>query len=253
MLSVMLFSLGCSLILLFFVWCIYLLLGNPGIVDLFWPLVIMLNALIYGLIDHILSNYLWLVYITPCLWGGRLAGYLLFTRVIPQHIEKRYIDLSKDWKIKHSIGFLLNYLFQGFLAWVIAIPFLFMQASPIFTWLFYLAITTIVISTILESIADRQLHQFKRKHTGKVCKTGLWRYSRHPNLFFEWLIWVGFALVAISMSLTGWISIVSPGLLFYIMYYLTAPITEKGSLKSRGEQFKQYQQKVSYFFPWISK
>ena len=50
-----------------------------------------------------------------------------------------------------------------------------------------------------ESIADAQLARFRHDPANKgcVCDVGLWRYSRHPNYFFEWLVWCGFALLAL--------------------------------------------------------
>lgn len=251
MVVVLIIALASSLALLVVAWLLHIWLKNPGIVDVFWPLAIMLNAFIFGFSHNQLAGWLWPTYVLLVVWGLRLACYLLFTRIIPKHVDKRYVSLSESWKMKQSIGFLWNFLLQGFLAWVLAIPFLFVSKSPMLTWLCLIALAIIALSIVLEVMADKQLQQFKRQHPGKVCNVGLWQYSRHPNLFFEWLVWLGFALVAISMSSYGWLGLVSPLLSFFIMYYLTGPITEKGSLQSRGEAFKQYQQSTSYFFPWF--
>jgi steroid 5-alpha reductase family enzyme len=183
----------------------------------------------------------------------RLGGYLWFTRILPNHVDKRYVDLSEGWQMKKSIGFLWNFLLQGFLAWVLAMPFLFINNAPQLKSLFIVAIILILVGIVFETIADQQLQNFKRNHKGQVCNVGLWHYSRHPNYFFEWLVWLGFALMAISMQPFGLIGLVSPALLLFIMLVLTAPITEKGSLQSRGDAFKRYQQTTAYFVPWFKK
>lgn len=86
----------------------------------------------------------------------------------------------------------------------------------------------------MKSLADFQLQSFKTRHTGKVCDVGLWFYSRHPNYFFEWVTWCAFAGFAFSAPL-GWLAWISPLALFIIMTRITAPLTEKGSIESRGE------------------
>ena len=62
-------------------------------------------------------------------------------------------------------------------------------------------------AAVLERTADRQLQRFKSDPTnkGRTLKTGLWRYSRHPNYFFQWLTWVAYALVALEAPY-GWIA-----------------------------------------------
>lgn len=242
-----------SFAIMLIAWVLYLICKNPGIIDGFWPITITVNACLFGLrqADH--SVYIYLVYACLFIWLLRLGGYLWFTRILPNHVDKRYVDLSEHWQMKKSLGFLWNFLFQGLLAWVMAMPFLFINQMPYIKPLYYVAIVIILSSIILEAIADQQLQSFKRRYTGKVCNVGFWRYSRHPNYFFEWLMWLGFALVAVSMQLWGWIGLIAPALLLYIMLVLTGPITEKSSLKSRGQAFKNYQKTTSYFVPWFKR
>jgi steroid 5-alpha reductase family enzyme len=78
---------------------------------------------------------------------------------------------------------------------------------------------------------------------------GLWRYSRHPNYFFEWLVWVGFFVFALGSPM-GWLAIVSPMIMFYLLMYVSGvPMAEEQSLKSRGDEYRKYQAATSVFFP----
>ena len=253
MLLLLLSCLLISFTMMVVAWLLYLVIKNPGVIDGFWPLTITLNACLFGLWHQHFTLSILLTYVCLWLWCLRLAGYLWFKRIIPNHVDKRYVDLSEGWQMKKSMGFLWNFLLQGLLAWVIAMPFLFIKAAPHFNVLFYIAIVLILASIFLETLADKQLQKFKQQQLGQVCNVGLWHYSRHPNLFFEWLIWFGFALVAIAMSPLGWLGLISPLLLLFIMLVLTIPLTEQGSLKSRGDAFKQYQQTTACFFPWFKK
>jgi len=102
-----------------------------------------------------------------------------------------------------------------------------------------------------ESLADSQLSAFRNRpeNQGKVCDRGLWKYSRHPNYFFEWMIWVAFAVVALG-STGGWLGTLSPIIMYYLLTQVTGiPPAETQSLKSRGDAYRAYQARTSAFFP----
>ena len=113
-----------------------------------------------------------------------------------------------------------------------------------------------VIALLLESVADMQLKNFKVNPANerKVCREGLWRYSRHPNYFFEWLFWVGVGLGTATLSWGLLLSIASPLLMFFLLTRVTGvPPTEAVALEKRPEAYARYQEEVSAFFPWFPK
>jgi steroid 5-alpha reductase family enzyme len=106
-----------------------------------------------------------------------------------------------------------------------------------------------------ETLADAQLAAFKRDpaNRGGVCNVGLWRYSRHPNYFFEWLIWMSYFIFALA-SPFGWIAIVGPASILWLLIRVTGiPMAEEQSLRSRGDAYRRYQQATSAFIPWFPK
>jgi steroid 5-alpha reductase family enzyme len=106
-----------------------------------------------------------------------------------------------------------------------------------------------------EGIADRQLKQFRShpENIGKVCQSGLWNYSRHPNYFFEWLVWVGFFLFAWD-SPGGCFTVLCPTLMLFFLLRVTGiPLTEELSVKSKGEAYRKYQRTTSAFVPWLKR
>jgi steroid 5-alpha reductase family enzyme len=106
-----------------------------------------------------------------------------------------------------------------------------------------------------ETLADAQLAAFKRNpaNRGAVCDRGLWRYSRHPNYFFEWLVWVAFFVFACG-SPWGWISVLCPAVMLHLLLRVTGiPLTEQQALRSRGDAYRRYQQTTSAFFPWFPR
>jgi Predicted membrane protein len=103
------------------------------------------------------------------------------------------------------------------------------------------------IGIIGEAIADFQLHRFKKTTSG-ICTSGLWKYSRHPNYFFEFLVWLGISLLFIGNA-AFFISLIGPLCVFIILFYITGPYTERCSIERHGDAYKQYQNTTSYFFP----
>ena len=106
---------------------------------------------------------------------------------------------------------------------------------------------------LAKAVADQQLKKFKADpaNRGRVCQAGLWHYSRHPNYFFEWLIWVAFFVFALGSPL-GWTTVYCPALMLFFLLKVTGiPMTEELSVKNRGEEYRAYQRTTSAFVPWF--
>ena len=149
--------------------------------------------------------------------------------------------------------FLIAALFGLFLS----LPFLLaaLNPAPTLSAFEYAGIALWLIALAGEAVADAQLAAFKRDPTshGQVCQRGLWNYSRHPNYFFEWLIWVAWALFALA-SPYGWIALLCPLLMFYFLFRVTGiPATEAQALRSKGDAYRRYQQTTSAFVPWFKR
>lgn len=233
------------------VWVVYRLTKNPSVVDASWSMGLMASGLIY--VWHLpMSPRHALIGALLILWALRLAGYLWYTRLRHGHIDKRYTALSTHWKISQSLGFFLNFQLQGLLIFVISFVFYLISTSnnPGMTLMDGVAMVVVLLGVLGESLADLQLNGFKAQQKGGVCNIGLWSYSRHPNYFFDWLTWLGFTLFAIQ-SHRGYLGIVSPVLLYVIFTRMTGPLTERGSIESRGQKYIDYQKRTSMFFPWF--
>jgi steroid 5-alpha reductase family enzyme len=108
-----------------------------------------------------------------------------------------------------------------------------------------------------EALADRELRAFRRTSSAAgagICDVGLWRWSRHPNYFFEWLGWVGYPLIAIDFAggyLCGWLALAAPACMYWLLVYVSGiPPLEEHMLRTRGAAFRAYQARTSAFFPW---
>jgi steroid 5-alpha reductase family enzyme len=129
------------------------------------------------------------------------------------------------------------------------------NADPVLRWTEWLAIALWAGALAGESVADRQLERFKADaHSrGRVCRSGLWRYSRHPNYFFEWLVWVAYALAATTAP-WGALAWACPAVMLFLLFRVTGiPATEAHALRSRGEAYRDYQRTTSAFVPWVPR
>lgn len=236
-----------------FFWLWYRYLKNPSVVDVGWASGLTLSGFIY-LLSEPIGIRTFILAVILFLWGFRLGFYLWYTRIRKGEVDKRYLNLSKNWTIAKPLGFFLNFQLQGILITVIATPWYFASRLPSAHLFFldYIALIIAIASISAESIADHQLKIFKKNPDSKVCDKGFWKYSRHPNYFFEWLTWCAFSLLALKHPY-GWIGIISPLGLYWIMTHITGPMTEKNSLKSRKDAYRKYQKTTPMFFPDLKK
>jgi len=243
--------------LMLLLWLIHLRTGNAAIVDAGWAGGLALLGVLYAA----LGGGYWLrsvlIGAMSAIWGLRLAIYLLATRIIGHPEEGRYQEMRRQWKTNIPLKFLLFYEFQALLCVVLALPFLIASRNPdvgisVMEWT---AVALWVVAMVGEDTADAQLSKFKSdpSNKGRTCQAGLWRYSRHPNYFFEFLIWVAFALFALN-SPGGFWGLLSPALILYFVLRVTGiPATEAQAIRTRGEEYRRYQRTTSAFVPWFPK
>lgn len=250
--------LGVGLVVVLLIMTILWLLGlrfrNFSYVDIGWSANFAVLAVLYASLADGWPLRRWLIAGMFTFWGVRLAAHLA-TRILGEPEEGRYVRLREEWGQKGNVNakFLGFFLFQGLLNVFLILPLLLASLNPTpALHAFEIAgVAVWVLGLAGESLADGQLAAFKRDpaNRGKVCNTGLWRYSRHPNYFFEWTIWIGYALFALA-SPFGWIAIAMPLLMLHFLVNVTGvKPTEEQALRSRGDAYRAYQATTSAFFP----
>jgi len=190
--------------------------------------------------------------------GVRL-GWHLAKRIIGEPEEGRYVQLRKEWGASGNLNlkFLGFFEFQAALNAFLALPLLIVcfNREPRIHALEFAGIALFAIGILGESAADAQLAAFRRNpaNRGGVCDVGLWRYSRHPNYFFEWLIWIAYAIFALA-SPHGWVALAMPVLMLHFLLNVTGvKATEEQALRTKGERYRLYQARTSGFIPWVPR
>lgn len=238
-------------------WLLQRKIHDAGLVDVGWSAGLGFAAIFCALTGEGDAYRRLAIGLIGGLWGLRLGYHLLIDRVITAEEEDgRYQSLREHFGDR----------FQRFIFWffqaqavsipILAVPFVLAAGSDApLDWVAHAGLALFVLAKAMEGVADWQLRQFKKdkSNKGKVCTVGLWRYSRHPNYFFEWLIWVAFALVALAHPI-GWLGFLSAAIIFTLITRVTGiPPTEKRATKSRPVKYPRYQKAVSAFVPWPPK
>lgn len=228
---------------------------NNGIVDIFWAFNFLVIAIIIWLMangDEVRKN---VVCVLASLWAIRLTIYLGIR--VGGHIkeeEGRYKQLRLEW---NETKFFFFFQMQAFSNVMLSIPFFIIALNPAseMSSVEYIGAGLWLLSIIGEGLSDFQLAQFKKNpaNKGKVCQNGLWNYSRHPNYFFQFMIWVSVFILALP-SPYGWLSVICPVSIGYLIFKVTGiPMTEEQAVRSKGELYKEYQRTTSAFVPWFKK
>jgi steroid 5-alpha reductase family enzyme len=243
--------------LMLVLWLVHLRLRNAATVDVGWAGGLATLAIFYAVAGPGYHARKYAVATMAGFWGLRLAVYLLFSRVIGKPEEGRYVQLRKDWKTNLALRFLFFFEFQALLVVALSIPFLLACLNPDAPLhaIEKAAAGLWLLAMIGEAIADWQLENFKKNpaNKGKTCRAGFWNYSRHPNYFFDWLVWIAYALFALG-SPWGWLGLISPALVLYFLLGATGILaTETQALRSRGNEYREYQHTTNAFVPWFPK
>jgi steroid 5-alpha reductase family enzyme len=240
------------------IWWLALRINNLGIVDIAWSVAFAPVAIFYSSTTHGDPVRRWLIAGVATLWSLRLGTHLYF-RVVGHHPHEdvRYAQMRAKWGTNLKSQALIFFELQAVLIVLLSTPFLIacLNPRPGISVLEWAGVAVWAMAIAGESVSDLQLKQFRLRpeNKGRICQAGLWNFSRHPNYFFEWLVWVGFFLFAWD-SPGGCYTVLCPGLMLFFLLRVTGiPLTEELSLKSKGDAYREYQRTTSAFVPWFKK
>ncbi|MFZ4575652.1 MAG: DUF1295 domain-containing protein [Phycisphaerales bacterium] len=249
---------GCSLVM-GALWWWATLRKDASSVDVAWDGLLGLLAPAYAVFGDGEVERRVLIGVMGGVWGLRLAWHLLTDRILKATEEDgRYQALRANWGTSATWKFFIFFQAQGVLDVLLSVPFLIAatRAGPLGAT-DAIGLGVWLVGLCGESIADAQLAAWRRNpaNRGKTCRRGLWRFSRHPNYFCEWLMWCSYAIVAGGAAPSwAWLCWLAPlAMLFLILKVTGVPPTEARALRSRGDDYRAYQRTTSVFFPWFPK
>jgi steroid 5-alpha reductase family enzyme len=248
-------------VLMAIAWMVQQHTGNSGWVDTIWTFslgLVGVASALWPIAGAAPNSRQWLVAVLVAIWSLRLGSHLA-ARTAGINDDPRYAAFAKEWGVdspRRMFIFLQN---QGGgsipLVFAIFVAARFPQAG--LRLQDYLGVLILLVGIAGEALADAQLKHFRSDsaNKGRVCDVGLWRWSRHPNYFFEWFGWLAYPVIAISLDDPflypwGWATLLAPVFMYWILVHVTGiPPLEQQMLRSRGERYRDYQLRTSMFFP----
>jgi steroid 5-alpha reductase family enzyme len=255
-------AIGLSLsVLMAIAWMVQQRTGNSGWVDTVWTFSVGLvgaGSALWPIAGAAPDARQWLVAALVVIWSLRL-GLHIASRSSGIADDPRYAAFAKEWGLdapRKMFIFLQNQAWGsiplGFAIFVAArFPDSQLRLQD------YLGVLILLAGIAGEGLADAQLKRFRHDpaNKGRVCDAGLWRWSRHPNYFFEWFGWLAYPVIAISVDAPlfypwGIVTLLAPIFMYWILVHVTGiPPLEEQMLRSRGDRYRDYQSRTSRFFP----
>jgi steroid 5-alpha reductase family enzyme len=237
-------------------WLVQVGIGDATHVDVGWAYGVGGLAVLDAALGDGSAGHRLLVALLAGVWSLRLGTYLVLNRLVGKPEDGRYRELRRRWAPHEQRRFFVFFQAQAGFVTVFSLPFTFVAVDDgSVSRLAWAGAVLAIVSIAGEVIADRQLARWRADpaNNGKTCRAGLWRLSRHPNYFCEWLHWVAWAAIALG-SPTGWVALFVPAFLLLLLFRVTGiPETEAQALRSRGDDYRRYQNEVSIFVPWFPK
>lgn len=238
-------------------WLISLALKDAGIVDVFWGTgFIAANWICFALTPDGFPARKLLMAVLVTAWGLRLSLHIL-RRNWGKPEDFRY----KKWRDEAGASWWWKSLFkvfllQGFLMWVISSPLLAVHISTTtdrLTIIDGLGVVLWGIGFFFEAVGDWQLARFKADpvNKGRLMRSGLWRYTRHPNYFGDAVQWWGYYILAAVAG--GWWTIFSPIIMTVLLVRISGVAMLEKTLKETRPSYREYIETTSAFVPWFPR
>lgn len=240
-------------------WVIERRSGNSGYIDTTWSFGVAAVAAVSALWpgdDGSVSTRQYLIAVMILGWGARLGWHIL-QRSAAKSEDPRYAEMIRQWgdNASREMFTLLQKQAAVAVPLVLAVYLAAHNPAPGVTLLDGLAVAVYIIAFMGETIADRQLRAFiaNPQNRGRICDVGLWRFSRHPNYFFEWLHWTAYPIAAVNVAgggAFGWLALLAPAIMYWLLVYISGvPPLEEHMVRKHGERYRDYQRRTNAFFP----
>lgn len=224
--------------------------GRIDIVDVAWGLGFIALAFALLFYTGTITQVDIIITMMVTLWGLRLSLHVA-NRQRGKPEDPRYTKLKEKWNHPKIEAYPRVFLVQALLLLLVAMPILVSANAETATlqWYNWLGVLIWLVGFIFEFVGDFQLAQFLKnsKNKGHVMRSGLWRFTRHPNYFGEITMWWGIFLITLFVPF-WYVGIIGPFLItFLILGFSGIPMLE--ARYEGNKEYEKYQKETSAFFP----
>lgn len=236
-----------------FVFIFSLIFKNASVYDPYWSVQPMVIVCAFALGKE-LTLARFLILIAVLLWGLRLTANWAYTFHGLEFEDWRYTELSeKTGRFYPLINFLGIHLVPTLVVYGCILPtvFLFEKATE-FNAGTIIGFLISVFAFSMQGIADIEMHSFRlRKKRGEIkenfIRTGLWKYSRHPNYLGELIMWWGVAVSVVSVLPQNFFLIA--GAFANTCLFLLASIPMADKRQARKQGYSDYKKATRMLLP----
>jgi len=197
-----------------------------------------------------------LIGILVSVWALRLSSYILLRSLKKNEEDYRYKLWRNDWEKNVNLNaYFRVYMLQALLSLIIASPlfliFKFSNMKQFGNWSDVLGVILFLAGFFFESVSDYQKNEFKKiaSNKSKILKSGLWKYSRHPNYFGEALLWWGIFFIVINI-VPFYLAVIGPLILHIFLIKVSGVSLLEKKYKSNLE-YENYKLNTNSFIPFI--
>ncbi|MBV1775898.1 DUF1295 domain-containing protein [Burkholderiaceae bacterium DAT-1] len=236
-------------------WFISLYRRNVTIVDSLWSLFFVLGCWAYlPDISAVVSQPKTALVMTLVLiWALRLSGYLTW-RNGSKAEDHRYAAIRANNPPFWIRSLYIVFLLQATLAWLVSIPLFYIAQNPAgLNMLDAVALMLWLLGFGFEALGDWQLARFKSRpdSKGKVMRSGVWAYTRHPNYFGEACIWWAYYLFACSAG--GWWTFPGPLMMNWLLLRVSGVAMLEKDIGARRPEYAEYIRTTPAFVPFVRR
>ncbi|EPE96149.1 DUF1295 domain-containing protein [Rhizobium grahamii] len=237
-------------------WMIQRATNRSGWIDSIWAFTVGLAGAAAALASYGTFQRRLAIAVLVLIWSVRL-GFHIAARMHGKDDDPRYRSLIDGWGSSAGWRLFVFLQIQAVAAVVLTVSvFVAASGSGVFPGrLDMVAIALALLAIGGEALADYQLARFRGtvEARSQICEQGLWRYSRHPNYFFEWLFWCSLPVFALHGPAVIAAS-AAPILMYWLLVHVSGiPPLEDHMERSRGELFRELKRRVNSFFPGLPK
>ena len=219
-------------------WFFGVLLRNSSVYDPYWSVAPPVLLTGYAIYCSSFNLPVLLMLVAVWFWGIRLTANWVYTFRNLSSEDWRYMmyreRCPRSWHLVNFFGINLMPTVVVFMAILPAI--LLVELDPIRTnAVFMVGYVISIAAAALQWEADRQAHRFRKENPGKVCRTGLWKCSRHPNYLGEILMWWGVGIMYVSLVQSHWFTLFGAVAVTLLFLLVSIPMMEKRELERKPE------------------
>ena len=226
--------------------------NNASVYDPYWSVQPFVIGLFLG-IKHGFNLYSALLFIAVTIWAVRLTfnWTLEFKNLTYQ--DWRYIHLKNTTgKFYGIINFVGIHLVPTLVVYACTLPLVYAIINkPTLNYFSIIFLVVCVLAVLLQLVADAQMREYRKTKPTVFIRTGLWKYSRHPNYLGEILMWWGVALATIISMPSMWQLILGAVLNTLLFIFVSIPLQDNRQAKKPG--FSEYKRQTHALLPIYKK